>query len=479
MLFNSLEFLVFFPVVTALYFLAPYRARWVILLVASCVFYAAFIPKYLLILAFLILVDYVAGRGIERAMGPNRRALLILSLAANLGLLGFFKYINFVDANLNALFTALGLAWMIPHLDIILPIGLSFHTFQSMSYTIEVYRGRVPAERHLGIYALYVMFYPQLVAGPIERPYNLLHQFREDHAWDWDRVADGLKLMTWGFFKKVVIADRLALYVNQIYNDPTGHTGWPLIVATYFFAFQIYCDFSGYTDIAIGAAQVMGFRLMDNFNRPYFSKSVAEFWRRWHISLSSWFRDYLYLPLGGNRVPLARWQANILLVFLLSGLWHGANWTFLAWGALHGTYIVIGAATAAWRRRFYATELMQRIKWSHRWIHAFVTFHLVLVAWVFFRAGSLADARYVLTHALRGFTMADFRAAAVNDYFFVSVVMIAIMEGVHLIERHKQMRRFLDDKPIAVRWAFYYALLLLIANFGMFHSPLEFIYFQF
>jgi len=479
MLFNSLEFLAFFPVVTALYFLAPHRVRWLLLLAASCVFYAAFIPKYLFILAFLILVDYVAGRAIEHAEGPRRRAFLVLSLAANLGLLGFFKYINFVDANLNGLFSLLGLAWVIPHLDIILPIGLSFHTFQSMSYTIEVYRGRVAAERHLGIYALYVMFYPQLVAGPIERPYNLLHQFREEHTWDWDRVADGLKLMTWGFFKKVVIADRLALYVNQIYNDPTGHTGWPLIVATYFFAFQIYCDFSGYTDIAIGAAQVMGFRLMDNFNRPYFSKSIAEFWRRWHISLSSWFRDYLYIPLGGSRVPLHRWQVNILIVFILSGLWHGANWTFLAWGALHGTYIVIGAATAAWRRRFYAAELMQRVKWSHRWIHAFITFHLVLIAWVFFRANSMTDAQFVITHALSGLTRVGFRAAVMTDYFLVSVVMIAIMEGVHLIERHKQMRRFLDDKPIAVRWAFYYALLLLIANFGMFHSPLEFIYFQF
>jgi len=267
--------------------------------------------------------------------------------------------------------------------------------------------------------------------------------------------------------------------VNQVYNASSAHTGWSLLVATYFFAFQIYCDFSGYTDIAIGAAQVMGFRLKDNFNRPYFSKSIAEFWRRWHISLSSWFRDYVYIPLGGSRVPLRRWQVNILVVFLLSGLWHGANWTFLAWGALHGLYIVTGAITAAWRRRFYATAVMQRIAWSHRWIHAFVTFHLVLIAWVFFRADSLREAGYVLSHLLSGFTMADFRAAVLTDYFAVSVVMIAIMEGVHLIERHKQMRRFLDDRPVIVRWAFYYALLLLIANFGMFHSPLEFIYFQF
>lgn len=348
-----------------------------------------------------------------------------------------------------------------------------------MSYTIEVYRGRVKAERHLGIYALYVMFYPQLVAGPIERPQNLLHQFREPHDFDLDRVVDGLKLMLWGFFKKVVIADRLGLYVNQVYDASRAHTGWSLIIATYFFAFQIYCDFSGYTDIAIGAAQVMGFRLMDNFNRPYFSKSIAEFWRRWHISLSSWFRDYVYLPLGGNRVAVPRWYLNIVIVFLLSGFWHGANWTFFAWGALHGTYIIVGSLTAAWRGRAYASALLQRVRWSHRWVRVLVTFHLVTVAWIFFRADSMAEGWYVLGHLFTGLTWHALREIAGTDYFRVSVAMIAIMEGVHLIERHGQMRRFLDSKPLALRWAFYYSLILLIVNFGMFHSPMEFIYFQF
>ena len=479
MLFNSLQFLVFFPVVTALYFLAPHRIRWLLLLAASGVFYAAFIPKYLLILVFLILVDYTAGLTIEGASGTRRRAFLVASIVANLGLLGFFKYINFVDANLTALFAALRLGWVIPKLDIILPIGLSFHTFQSMSYTIEVYRGRWKAERHLGIYALYVMFYPQLVAGPIERPYNLLPQFRKPHHFDMERIADGLKLMLWGLFKKVVIADRLALYVNQVYARPTGHTGWALIVATYFFAFQIYCDFSGYSDMAIGAAQVMGFRLMDNFNRPYFARSVAEFWRRWHISLSSWFRDYLYLPLGGNRLPLPRWSLNIMIVFLLSGLWHGANWTFLAWGGLHGSYMVIGSVAAPWRRRVYASALLQRVKWSHRWIRVLVTFHLVLVAWVFFRASSIADANYVLGHAFSGLSMDSLRELLTSPYILGSFALIAVMESVHMIERHGEMRRFLDDKPLALRWAFYYVLIQLIANFGLIHDPAEFYYFQF
>ncbi len=327
--------------------------------------------------------------------------MLVMSIVANVGILGFFKYINFVDANLTVLFGALHLGWAIPHLDIILPIGLSFHTFQSMSYTIEVYRGRQQAERHLGIYALYVMFYPQLVAGPIERPQNLLHQFREPHTFDAERVIDGLKLMLWGFFKKVVIADRLALYVNGIYDHPAAQHGWPLIIATYFFAFQIYCDFSGYTDIAIGAAQVMGFRLMDNFNRPYFAKSIVEFWQRWHISLSSWFRDYLYIPLGGNRVAVPRWCFNIMVVFLVSGLWHGANWTFIVWGALHGVYVIAGVATFAWQRKFLRIRRHARIGWSRRWIEAFVTFHLVLIAWVFFRAASLSDAGYIFGDRLQ------------------------------------------------------------------------------
>src|SRR5678815_1064118 len=227
-----------------------------------------------------------------------------------------------------------GISNPVPFLKIILPIGLSFHTFQAMSYTIEVYRGNQKAERNFGIYALYVMFYPQLVAGPIERPQNLLHQFYENHKFDYERVVNGLKLILWGFFKKLVIADRLALYVGAVYNNPTHHTGLSFIMATIFFAFQIYCDFSGYSDIAIGAAKVMGFKLMTNFNRPYFARSISEFWKRWHISLSTWFKDYLYISLGGNRVSVPRWYFNLFIVFLVSGLWHGANWTYIIWGCL-------------------------------------------------------------------------------------------------------------------------------------------------
>ena len=301
MSFSSIHFLLFFPIVTALYFATPYRFRWLLLLFASCYFYMAFVPVYILILGFTIVVDYFAGILIENAQGRRRKWLLIVSLVSNIGVLFIFKYFNFFNTNLKALAEAIHWNYSLESLSIALPIGLSFHTFQAMSYTIEVYRGNQKAERRFGIYALYVMFYPQLVAGPIERPQNLLPQFYEKHDFDYQRVTDGLKLMAWGFFKKIVIADRLAVAVNLVYNAPYKYTGLPLIIATYFFAFQIYCDFSGYTDIARGAARVMGFRLMKNFNRPYFATSVADFWTRWHISLSTWFKDYLF-------TPLARWH---------------------------------------------------------------------------------------------------------------------------------------------------------------------------
>ena len=316
----------------------PYKNRWFLLLVSSCYFYMAFVPIYILILAFTIVIDYFAGIYIENAKEERKKLFLVFSLIANIGVLAVFKYYNFLNENFSFLMHGFGLSNPIPYLSILLPIGLSFHTFQAMSYTIEVYRGHQKAERHFGIYSLYVMFYPQLVAGPIERPQNLLHQFREKYDFDYDRVVGGLKLILWGFVKKLVIADRLAIYVNAVYNNPEQHNGMTFIVATIFFAIQIYCDFSGYSDIAIGAAKVMGFKLMTNFNRPYFARNISEFWKRWHISLSTWFKDYLYISLGGNRVSIPRWYFNLMLVFIISGLWHGANWTYIIWGAWNGFY---------------------------------------------------------------------------------------------------------------------------------------------
>ena len=386
MLFNSLDFLLFFPIVTALFFLVPHRYRWMLLLAASCWFYMFFRPIYILILAFTIVVDYFAGRLIEGAQGLPRKAWLIASLLANIGVLAFFKYWNFLGGNFNALASALHWNYQISLLEILLPIGLSFHTFQAMSYTIEVYRGKQAAERHFGIYALYVMFYPQLVAGPIERPQNLLHQFHEEKHFDADRVFSGLGRMVWGFFKKVVIADRLAIIVNQVYNhldDYPDHSGMAYVWATLFFAVQIYCDFSGYSDIAIGSARVMGFKLMENFDRPYFAQSVAEFWRRWHISLSTWFKDYVYVPLGGSRVVTRKLCRNILVVFLISGLWHGAKWNFLIWGALHGSYLMISVLTRSLRERMVERLCLDQLPRVLAISRMAVTFGLVAFAWVF------------------------------------------------------------------------------------------------
>jgi D-alanyl-lipoteichoic acid acyltransferase DltB (MBOAT superfamily) len=487
MLFNSLHFLLFFPVVTALYFLLPYRWRVPFLLAASCYFYMALIPVYILILCFVITVDYFAGILIEGAQGRRRKLFLLASLAANLGVLGFFKYFNFFNTNFTAFFQLFGVRPLVSNLSIILPIGLSFHTFQSISYTVEVYRGAQKAERHFPTYALYVLFYPQLVAGPIERPQNLLHQFYEEHDFDYRRVTDGLKLMAWGMFKKVVIADRLAVAVNMVYDNPTAYAGIPMILATYYFAVQIYCDFSGYSDIAIGAAQVMGFRLMENFNRPYYSKSISEFWKRWHISLSTWFRDYLYIPLGGNRVSKRRWRFNLFFVFLVSGLWHGAGWTFIIWGGLHGAYLIIALWTRGLRDKFIRRTGLQKFHTLRKAAAVFVTFNLVCFAWIFFRARSLADAFYVVRHLFTwpskvgGETGLFPTGALILDRadLLIALAAVALMEAVHLIQRRRKMRHFLSEKPMWMRWAMYYTLTMGILLFGKFELPNRFIYFQF
>ena len=396
MLFNSLHFLFFFIIVTSLYFAIPYSKRWVLLLVSSCYFYMAFVPIYILILGFTIVIDYFAGIYIRDAEGKRRKLLLVFSLVANIGVLAVFKYYNFLNENFSFLLHGFGLSNPIPYLSILLPIGLSFHTFQAMSYTIEVYRGHQEPERHFGIYSLYVMFYPQLVAGPIERPQNLLHQFREKYDFEYTRVVDGLKLMLWGIFKKLVIADRLAIYVDTVYNNPEQHNGSTLILATIFFAVQIYCDFSGYSDIAIGAARVMGFKLMTNFNRPYFARNISEFWKRWHISLSTWFKDYLYIYLGGNRVSIPRWYFNLFIVFLVSGLWHGANWTYIIWGALNGFYLVFALVSHKFRNKMNHLTGIEKSPWLNRFLQISITFLLSCFAWIFFRANHVTDAFLII-----------------------------------------------------------------------------------
>ena len=488
MLFNSLDFLIFFPIVTILYFLLPQKLRWVMLLTASCIFYMFFVPVYILILFFTIIIDYISGIYIERLQDKKKKLFLIISILSNVGILFVFKYFNFFNENIAYIARVLHWNYPIENLWILLPIGLSFHTFQSLSYVIEVYRGHQKAERHLGIYALYVMFYPQLVAGPIERPQNMLHQFYEYHKFDYKRVTSGLKLMAWGFFKKVVIADRLALFVNQVYNNSNEYTGFTLVIATIFFSFQIFCDFSGYSDIAIGAAQVMGFKLMTNFRRPYLSKSVAEFWRRWHISLSTWFKDYVYISLGGNRVSKSRWMLNLLITFLISGLWHGANWTYIIWGGLNGLFQIIAYITRNVRGRVTHALRLGKLPRLYSVLQIAFTFILVSFTWIFFRANSMADAVHIISHIPEGLFDAGVIKAQLIElssigfdkyYFILSFILIIIMEGVHFLEESgKNMWEIISAKPAAVRYTAYYILILAILLLGEFGSN-EFIYFQF
>jgi D-alanyl-lipoteichoic acid acyltransferase DltB (MBOAT superfamily) len=486
-------------VVSLLYFIIAQPYRWVLLLGASAYFYMYFIPIYILILLGTILIDYAAGLGLEKIRTQYwRKVLLIISIITNIGILAFFKYYNFFIENINLVLHGYLNTSPLPFLEIILPVGLSFHTFQALSYTIEVYRGNQAAEKHLGIYALYVLFYPQLVAGPIERPQNVLHQFRETHTFDYQRVTDGLKLMAWGLFKKVVIADRLAIIVDTVYAAPNNYDGIVLITASLFFAFQIYCDFSGYSDIALGSAKVMGYRLMLNFNSPYLSASVSEFWKRWHISLSTWFRDYLYISLGGNRVQWWRWYFNLWFVFLVSGFWHGARWTFVIWGALHGAYLIAGLLRD--KRLPNWKNWVQTKPWLH-FLAVSGTFGLVAVAWVFFRAKTLADAWYVLSHLhvgvfnklsqLSEYAAGDFFAKffLAHDYFsawdwYASFGLIGFLFLTDKLNYHNHATQ---ETPLIARvnrlawlprWGIYYLLVFSILFLGKYES-VQFIYFQF
>lgn len=399
MIFNSLEFLIFLPIVLLLYFLLPKKFRWAALLAASMFFYLYWSVKLIFLILFTTVVSYLSAIAIEKNEGRRalRRFFLIITLIACFGVLFFFKYYNFVADSAASIASLFGPKMRGKHLDLILPVGISFYTFQTLSFVIDVYRGKVRAERHFGYYALYVTFFPQLVAGPIERPENLLPQLRSENSFSWDRFKSGLRKMLVGFFKKIVVADLIAVYVDNVYNSPNEARGVGILIATVMFAFQIYCDFSGYTDIAIGCAEIMGIRLMKNFDHPYSATSIKDFWNRWHISLSSWFRDYLYFPLGGSRCSLPRHLFNLTVVFLVSGLWHGAAWTFVIWGGLHAFYQVVGVLLKKPKsklyRRLHIDESSKWVLWGKR----AVTFILVDFAWIFFRANSISDAGLLIS----------------------------------------------------------------------------------
>jgi D-alanyl-lipoteichoic acid acyltransferase DltB (MBOAT superfamily) len=448
-----------------------------------------FIPKYILVLGFTIVVDYFAGILIENAQGARRRWCLGLSIAANVGVLGLFKYFNFFNENIASIARFIGWNYPIGALTLALPVGLSFHTFQAMSYTIEVYRGTQPAERHFGIYALYVMFFPQLVAGPIERPQNLLHQFREVHQFDYERITSGLKLIAWGLFKKTVVADRLALFVNQVYPDPAQFSGPILALATVAFAFQVYGDFSGYSDVAVGSARVLGFRLMQNFDRPYSARSVGDYWRRWHISLMSWFRDYLFYPLaitfGRWRIPAFGAGAATLVVFLTSGLWHGASWHYVAWGGLHGFYLVFGMLTRRRREQFARWAGVDVTRPLYRLLQLLCTFFLVCIGMVLFRTASLSSAWLVLRRCLTGWGnllhpghLASQLEPALLAWVPLGFIAVIVMEMVEAWRVRPGAVSALGARPWWFRWGLYYGMASVLF-FLHTAEPAQFIYFQF
>lgn len=387
MLFNSLHFLAFLPIVLILYAVFDRKYRWIILLIASYYFYMAWKPGFALLILISTVVDYFVGIQMSLTNDKRRRKYyLILSLLFNLGLLFFFKYYNFFSNSINDSLSLFGLNASLPVWDIILPVGISFYTFQTLSYSIDIYKKEIEPERHFGRFALYVSFFPQLVAGPIERAKNLIPRLRILENITYVNFVNGAMICLLGFFLKVVIADNAALFVDAIFNHVGLYHGFNLALGVILFAIQIYCDFSGYSLIAIGLAKIFGVELMENFRTPYLSKSIGEFWSRWHISLSTWFRDYVYIPLGGNKTTYPKWFGNLMITFLISGLWHGASWTFVIWGAFHGFLLIIEKALNLKPGQHKLTKI----------IRTTITFLLVCIGWIFFRANSVSDALYIL-----------------------------------------------------------------------------------
>lgn len=485
MVFNSLEFLIFFPIVLLLYFfVVPKKYNWVMLLAASYYFYLTWKWQLIYLIVFTTVVSFVSGIVISRAQKKSTKKLfLVLTLTVCLGVLFFYKYFNFLSTSVTGIINALGGNVKDFTLDLILPVGISFYTFQTLSYVIDVYRGTTPVETHFGYYALYVSFFPQLVAGPIERPENLLPQLKAEHKLEAANAAGGLRKMILGYFKKVVVADLFATYVVNVYSDVGNANGFTVLVATVLFAVQIYCDFSGYTDIAIGCAEIMGIKLMQNFNRPYTAKSIKEFWGRWHISLSSWFKDYIYIPLGGNRVSRFRNCLNIMIVFLVSGLWHGAAWTFVVWGVLHGLYQVIGKFTFRPRNKMWEKIGISPDGKLVGAIRTFNTFMLAAFAWIFFRANSFADLKVLLTKL---FTDWSFSPSFFIDSLtsmgldlvailtcIISVVILSMLDKTRLASDERRAKP--DFRYAYLVWAIAFAWILLLAGDG----ASSFIYFQF
>ncbi len=490
MLFNSLQFLIFFPIVTLVYFLIPHKVRYLWLLGASYYFYMCWNPQYALLMLTSTAITFLSGVFISKGNTPLARKITVgVSFTLNLAILFYFKYFYFTMDNINAIRQMLNLSVLTPKFDVILPVGISFYTFQALSYTMDVYRGDIPPQKNFLKYALFVSFFPQLVAGPIERSSNLIHQLNERHYFNYNRARNGILLMLWGYFQKVVIADRAAILVDTVYNNMSNYSGVMIAVATFTFALQIYCDFASYSTIARGAARVMGFELMKNFQQPYLSCSIAEFWRNWHISLSSWFKDYLYVPLGGNRKGKIRKYINNMIVFLVSGLWHGASWHFIIWGAIHGIYQVVGGVSLNLRKFICALLDIDRNTPQYKWFQRLVTFLLTCFAWIFFRSSDMTQSIMAVRKIFTAFEpwsilnggLVSMGLDLANIVLLLSCTVVLFFISIY---EHKGQSavEYIEKSHIFLRWPIYLSLIFTILIFGIYgpdFAASQFIYFQF
>ncbi len=498
MLFNSGQFLIFFPLVVMVYFIIPNRIRYIWLLVSSYYFYMCWNAKYAILLLTSTVITYLSGLMLgrisagdveEKTRNFRRKLVVFVSFASNIGILFYFKYTNFLIDTLDQLFQLIHVNLVIPQVDILLPVGISFFTFQALSYTMDVYRGEIYEEKNFLRYALFVSFFPQLVAGPIERSKNLLKQLATPSHFDFDNFREGILLMIWGYFLKIVIADRVSIVVDTIYGDVSTYGGMYLVVATVLFAFQIYGDFAGYSTIAMGAAKILGVQLMENFNAPYMADSVMDFWRRWHISLSSWFKDYLYIPLGGSRRGKTKKLINKMIVFLVSGLWHGAQWSYVAWGGLNGLYQVIGELLMPVRNKVNEALHFNRNAFSHKLIKIFGTFVLVDFAWIFFRAKRFLSAFQIIKSMIfvhNPWILFDdslYSCGLDRKNFNIMLLAIAILIGSDCLKyKGICIRKFILEQEYWFRWAVFAGSIFLILIFGIWGNAYEassFIYFQF
>jgi alginate O-acetyltransferase complex protein AlgI len=480
MVFNSIEFLIFFPLVVTGYYLIPHRYRWMLLLAGSYYFYMCWKLEYVFLILFSTMVDYFAGIMMERYEGKQhiRKMYLIMSLVVNLGLLFTFKYFNFFSDNLRYVFNAINVVYHAPSLNLLLPVGISFYTFQTLSYTIEVYKRNYKAEKHFGYFALYVAYFPQLVAGPIERPGNLLPQLRQKIHFSYQHVTDGLKMMAWGFFKKLVIADRCAILVDQAYAAPDGLYGWNIFIPSMLFYFQIYCDFSAYSDIAVGTARLMGVKLSVNFNRPYLANSFRSYWRRWHMTLTLWIKDYLFKPII-SRVDHWGMTGKVFAVissFTIIGLWHGASWGMVLFGFVNGLLVAAERVVWPWQKLLWRF-LPEKVNDVLGGLTVFFAFIMISVV---FRSNSVQDMMTIFSQMFlfgaQSFALLD----GVNGYHFITVILFTGL--VVLVESLQREKPFFSDWVnqlwFPVRWSIYVVLMLVILSFGIF-STKEYIYFQF